>query len=131
VVDDTVLYRKVISDVLAMIPEVEVVGTANNGKIALSKIDQLKPDILTLDVEMPVMDGLATLRELQRMKKDVAVVMVSAYTNEGAAVTMKALERGAFDFIAKPDGTSLSENKNALLAQLRPMIVSVATCRFL
>ncbi len=125
IVDDTVLYRKVLSDVLAMIPEVEVVGTANNGKIALSKIDQLKPDLMTLDLEMPVMDGLATLRELQRQKKTVAAVMVSAHTSEGAAVTMKALERGAYDFIAKPTGTSLEENRQALLEQLRPVIKSV------
>ena len=130
-VDDTVLYRKVISDVLAMLPEVEVVGTASNGKIALNKIDQLQPDLLTLDFEMPVMDGLATLRELQRQKKNVAVVMVSAHTSEGAAVTMKALERGAFDFIAKPAGTSLQDNRKALLAQLRPVIDSVVTRKLL
>ncbi len=111
VVDDTVLYRKVLSDILARIPDVEVVGTASNGRIALAKIDQLKPDLLTLDFEMPEMDGLTTLGELQRLKLDVAVVMVSAHTSEGAAVTIKALEGGAFDFITKPDGTSLEQNR--------------------
>ncbi len=131
VVDDTVLYRKVISDVLAMLPEVEVVGTANNGKIALNKIDLLKPDLITLDFEMPVKDGVARLRELQRLKKNVAVVMVSAHTSEGAAITMKALERGAFDFIAKPAGTSLQDNRTALLAQFRPVIDTVATRKLL
>ncbi len=131
VVDDTVLYRKVVSDVLAMIPEVEVVGTANNGKIALAKLEQLKPDLMTLDFEMPEMDGLATLLELQKIKSDVAVVMVSAHTSEGAAVTMKALERGAFDFIAKPDGSSLEKNRQALLSQLKPVVQSVATRRLL
>ncbi len=127
VVDDTVLYRKVISDVLSAIPGVEVVGTAGNGKIGLTKIDQLKPDLVTLDFEMPVMDGLATLSELQRLKKNVAVIMVSAHTREGAAVTMKALERGAFDFIAKPSGTSLQDNRKALMAQFGPVIASVAS----
>jgi two-component system chemotaxis response regulator CheB len=131
VVDDTVLYRKVLSDVLALLPDAEVVGTASNGKIALAKIEQLKPDLLTLDVEMPEMDGLATLQELQRRKFDVAVVMVSAHTSEGAAVTMKALERGAFDFIAKPDGTSLEKNRESLLRQLRPVIQTVSTRKIL
>ncbi|MBI5556073.1 MAG: chemotaxis response regulator protein-glutamate methylesterase [Deltaproteobacteria bacterium] len=126
VVDDTVLYRKVLSEVLAMLPEVEVVGTANNGKIALAKIEQLKPDLMTLDFEMPEMDGLTTLRELQRLKHEVAVVMVSAHTSEGAAITMKALEAGAFDFIAKPEGTSLEKNRQSLLSQLRPVIKTVA-----
>ncbi|MEW6289879.1 MAG: chemotaxis response regulator protein-glutamate methylesterase [Thermodesulfobacteriota bacterium] len=131
VVDDTVLYRKVLSDILARIPDVEVVGTANNGKIALAKIEQLKPDLLTLDFEMPEMDGLTTLRELQRLKLDVAVVMVSAHTSEGAAVTIKALEGGAFDFIAKPDSTSLEQNRESLLRQLRPVIQSVSTRKLL
>ncbi|MBU0908184.1 MAG: chemotaxis response regulator protein-glutamate methylesterase, partial [Proteobacteria bacterium] len=131
VVDDTVLYRRVLSDILAKIPDVEVIGTANNGKIALAKIVQLKPDLLTLDFEMPEMDGLATLRELQRLKLDVAVVMVSAHTCEGAAVTIKALEGGAFDFIAKPDSTSLEQNRESLLRQLRPVIQSVSTRKLL
>ena len=131
VVDDTVLYRKILSDILARIPDVEVVGTANNGRIALAKIDQLKPDLLTLDFEMPEMDGLTTLRELQRLKLDVAVVMVSAHTSEGAAVTIKALEGGAFDFITKPDSTSLEQNRESLLRQLRPVIQSVSTRKLL
>ncbi|MCK9296562.1 MAG: chemotaxis response regulator protein-glutamate methylesterase [Desulfobulbaceae bacterium] len=131
VVDDTVLYRKVLSDILAKIPDVEVVGTASNGRIALAKIDQLKPDLLTLDFEMPEMDGLTTLRELQRLKLDVAVVMVSAHTSEGAAVTIKALEGGAFDFITKPDGTSLEQNRESLLRQLRPVMQSVSTRKLL
>ena len=131
VVDDTVLYRKILSDILARIPDVEVVGTANNGRIALAKIDQLKPDLLTLDFEMPEMDGLTTLRELQRLKLDVAVVMVSAHTSEGAAVTIKALEGGAFDFITKPDSTSLEQNRESLLRQLRPVMQSVSTRKLL
>ncbi|MEW6519405.1 MAG: chemotaxis response regulator protein-glutamate methylesterase [Thermodesulfobacteriota bacterium] len=131
VVDDTVLYRKVLSDILARIPDVEVVGTASNGRIALAKIEQLQPDLLTLDFEMPEMDGLTTLRELQRLKLDVAVVMVSAHTSEGAAVTIKALEGGAFDFIAKPDSSSLEQNRESLLRQLRPVIQSVSTRKLL
>ena len=131
IVDDTVLYRKILSDVLSVIPGVEVVGTAANGKIALTKIDQFKPDMMTLDVEMPVMDGLATLRELQRAKKDVKVIMVSTLTREGATVTMKALELGAFDFIAKPSGSSLQDNRKSLMGQLRPVVQAVSMRKML
>ena len=126
VTDDTVLYRKVLSDILGEIPGVDVVGTASNGKIALDKIDQLKPDMMTLDVEMPVMDGLSTLRELKRVNGDLAVVMVSSLTREGADVTMKALELGAFGFITKAEGSSLKENRKFLMSQLQPLIQSVS-----
>ncbi|MCD6388430.1 MAG: chemotaxis response regulator protein-glutamate methylesterase [Desulfobulbaceae bacterium] len=131
VVDDTVLYRKVLTDVLARIPNVEVVGSAGNGRIGLNKIEQLRPDLMTLDFEMPVMDGLQTLRELKKKKSDVAVIMVSAHTSAGAAVTMEALELGAYDFIAKPSGGSLEQNREALLKQLKPVIQSVTTRRIL
>jgi len=131
VVDDTVLYRKALTDVLARIPNVEVVGSAGNGKIGLNKIEQLRPDLMTLDFEMPVMDGLQTLRELKKKNSDVAVVMVSAHTSAGAAVTMEALELGAYDFIAKPSGGSLEQNREALLKQLKPVIQSVTTRRIL
>ena len=131
VVDDTVLYRKALTEVLARIPNVKVVGSAGNGKIGLNKIEQLRPDLVTLDFEMPVMDGLQTLRELKKKKSDVAVVMVSAHTSAGAAVTMEALELGAYDFIAKPSGGSLEQNREALLKQLKPVIQSVTTRRIL
>ncbi len=130
-VDDTVLYRKVLSDVLSSMPGVEVVGAVGNGQLALSRLNALKPDIMTLDFEMPVMDGISTLKELQKHPSDVAVVMVSAHTLEGAKVTMQALELGAFDFIAKPAGSSLQENRQALFKQLKPVIQSVTTKRIL
>ncbi len=131
VIDDTVMYRKVLTDVLSKLPEVEVVGAANNGKIGLEKIKQLEPDVVTLDFEMPIMDGIQTLKELKKIGSDVAVVMVSAHTSQGAAVTMQALELGAYDFIAKPDGGTLTENRDSLLKQLRPLIQSVNTRRIL
>lgn len=77
VVDDTIMYRKVVGDILAEIPGVEVVGTANNGKVALSRIAALEPDLITLDVEMPVMDGLETLREIEKSYPDLGVIMLS------------------------------------------------------
>jgi len=131
IVDDTVLYRKVLTDVLSVIPGVEVVGSAGNGKIALAKIDQLKPDMITLDVEMPVLDGLSTLKELKRAKSTVAVVMVSSLTQKGADITMQALELGAFDFIAKPAGSSIQENRKSLMSQLRPIVQSISIRKML
>ncbi len=131
VVDDTVLYRKILTDVLNTLPGVEVVGAVGNGQLALKNVELLKPDVMTLDFEMPVLDGIATLKELQKQPHDVAVVMVSAHTLAGAQVTMQALELGAFDFIAKPDGSSVQENRNALIKQLKPVIQSVATKRLL
>jgi two-component system chemotaxis response regulator CheB len=123
VVDDTIMYRKVVGDILAEMPGVEVVGTANNGKIALARIASLKPDLITLDVEMPVMNGLETLQEMQKSFPDVGVIMLSTLTKRGSESTMKALELGAFDFIAKPDSDAMQDNlqmlKNALLPRVK------------
>ncbi|MCX7747017.1 MAG: chemotaxis response regulator protein-glutamate methylesterase [Clostridia bacterium] len=101
VVDDSAFMRKVITDILMSDQDIEVIGTAKNGQEALEKAELLKPDVLTLDVEMPVMDGLTCLKEL--LKKDsLPVVMLSNLTRAGTEATIKALEYGAIDFIAKP-----------------------------
>ena len=122
VVDDTIVYRKAVSDVLAEIPGVEVVGVAHNGKIAMSKIATLKPDMLTLDIEMPVMNGIEVLGELQRNHPNVGAVMVSTLTTDGGEMTMKALELGAFDFILKPQSKNQAESKNHLKKALTPIV---------
>ncbi len=122
VVDDTIVYRKIISDVMNNFPNVEVVGTASNGKIAMSRIESLKPDLITLDVEMPVMDGVQTLEEIQKKKIKVGVIMVSTLTKRGSDITMKALELGAFDFITKPGKDSHEENIKVLEAALLPRV---------
>jgi len=111
VVDDTIFYRKIISDILSSFPDVEVVGTANNGEIALSRIKTMKPDLLTLDVEMPVMNGLELLQAINEGEMDVECLMLSSKTEKGSQITMQALELGAFDFITKPDSPSPEENK--------------------
>ena len=131
VIDDTVLYRKIISETLAAFPEVEVVGTAANGEIALAKLAELAPDLLTLDVEMPVMDGLATLRRLRAMGTGVLVVMVSAHTRQGAAVTMEALQLGAYDFITKPEGDDPKKSRELLVSKFRPIINAVMAQKIL
>src|SRR6185312_8027961 len=101
VVDDSALVRKLMSTMLACDPGIEVVGTAADPLIAREKIKQLDPDVLTLDVEMPRMDGLTFLENLMRLRP-MPVVMVSSLTTEGADVTLRALELGAVDFLAKP-----------------------------
>jgi len=122
VVDDTVLYRKVVTDVLSELPGVVVVGSAHNGKIAMKRIAELKPDLLTLDIEMPEMDGLSVLRKMATDAPTVGAIMLSAYTREGSEMTMKALELGAFDFVPKPRDKSLQENRTELKRTIAPMI---------
>lgn len=115
IVDDSAFMRKVISDVLLSHPEVEAVETAFNGQVALKKIQEFNPDVVTLDIEMPVMNGIETLQELLKIKK-VPVIMCSSLTKSGAEITIKALELGAFDFIEKP--TSVNSQKVKELEKL-------------
>lgn len=126
VVDDTIFYRKIIKDVLETLPDVEVVGTVNSGALALNRIPTLKPDILTLDVEMPGMNGLEVLEEIKRKGYNVICIMISSKTIEGSAVTVQALESGAFDFIAKPDDTSAEANISYLKAELGKMLTTIS-----
>lgn len=122
VVDDTVIYRKIVSDVLDELPDVEVVGSANNGEIALARIHSLKPDLITLDVEMPVMNGLRLLEEINRQALKVDAIMLSSKTLLGSEATIQALQLGAFDFIAKPDDKSTDVNKQKIRKALSKMI---------
>jgi two-component system chemotaxis response regulator CheB len=101
IVDDSALVRRILTEIFAQAPDVEVVGVAADPYIARDKIKELNPDVLTLDVEMPRMDGLTFLRNLMRLRP-MPVVMVSSLTERGAETTLKALELGAFDFVAKP-----------------------------
>ena len=101
VVDDSALMRKLLTQLLNSDPQIEVVGAAMDAYIAREKIKSLKPDVLTLDVEMPKMDGLSFLSNLMRLHP-MPVVMVSSLTEKGASVTMRALELGAVDFVSKP-----------------------------
>lgn len=102
VVDDSAFMRRVISDIINEDPRCEVIGTAVNGKEALEKVKELSPDVISLDIQMPVMDGLAMLKSLNEVKA-TPVVMMSTLTREGAKETIEALELGAFDFVAKPE----------------------------
>ena len=119
VVDDSALMRKLISNLLAKDPELEVIATAIDGCFALTKVEQLKPDVVTLDVDMPRMDGLTALAEMVS-KHGTPVVMLSSLTTRGAALTMQALEKGAVDFVCKPSGTArLPEMAEELVSKIK------------
>jgi two-component system, chemotaxis family, protein-glutamate methylesterase/glutaminase len=106
VVDDSALMRKLIPQALADDPNIEIVGTAMDGLIGLRKIEELHPHVVTLDLEMPRMDGIEMLRKITG-KHRVPVIVVSAHTEEGASLTLKALSLGAFDFVTKPQDAAL------------------------
>lgn len=122
VADDSVLFRRSISDALAALPDVQVVGSAANGKLALQKIRELKPDLLTLDLEMPELDGLGVLDALRQGGDKVSVIVVSALTKHGGDLTVRALEKGAFDFITKPDTASADASREAMRSELAPRL---------
>jgi two-component system chemotaxis response regulator CheB len=104
IVDDSALVRKAITDSLSRDPEIEVVGSACDPYVAREKIVRLNPDVLTLDLEMPRMDGLTFLRILMQ-HHPMPVVVVSSLTQAGSQAAMEAMEAGAMDVLAKPDGT--------------------------
>lgn len=122
VVDDSVVIRKILSDALRNDPEIEVIGTASNGLIALQRIAQLSPDIVTLDIEMPEMDGIATLREIKRQFPRTRVIMCSTLTERGASITIEALSLGADDYLTKSSGQSGVNAIENLHGQLIPKV---------
>ncbi|PQO28268.1 chemotaxis response regulator protein-glutamate methylesterase [Blastopirellula marina] len=124
VVDDSQLIRALITDLLEEAKDIEVVGTAADGMEAVRLARSLKPDVVTLDVQMPKMDGLQTLEKMLE-EQPIAVIMVSATTQLGGQITLDALDRGALDYIAKPEG--LKEAETTLRTELCRKIRSVAS----
>jgi two-component system, chemotaxis family, protein-glutamate methylesterase/glutaminase len=120
VVDDSTVIRRLLSDSLVSDPQIEVCGTAAHGKIALSKIPQLNPDIVTLDMEMPEMDGITTLVELRKLYPKLPVIMFSTLTQRGAEATMDALSKGANDYVTKPANVG---SVNAAMQSVRDELV--------
>lgn len=120
VVDDSVVVRRLVTNVLEGDPELEVVGVAANGKIALAKISQVHPDLVVLDVEMPEMNGLETLAEIRKQDKNIPVIMFSALTELGATSTLEALSLGATDYVTKP---SNMKSKEAALQNVREQLI--------
>ncbi len=122
IVDDSTLFRKVVRDTLAQCPGVEVVAVASDGKSALDKINHFRPDLVTLDVEMPVMNGIEVLRELHKQTWKPEVIMLSAMTDHGALATTQALRLGAFDFVLKPNQSRLEDSCAQLQNDLLPKV---------
>jgi two-component system chemotaxis response regulator CheB len=111
IVDDSALFRTLLRNVCGDIPDCQIVASLGDGRTAIDKIRELQPDLVTLDVEMPDMNGIEVLRELKRRGIRVPVVMVSRFTTAGAQVTTDALIEGAFVFSLKAAGASPTENK--------------------
>lgn len=128
VVDDSAFMRKLITEIIDAEPDMEVVGYARNGQDALQKLAQLEVDVITLDVEMPVMDGLETLRHIMA-EKPLPVIMLSSLTKKGSETTVQALALGAVDFIAKPSG-SISLDLETVAAEIAQKVRLAASAQF-
>jgi len=130
VVDDSAVVRNLLRSVLSSDAEIEVAGTAPNGHLALSRIPEIQPDLITLDIEMPGMDGLETLIEIRKHNPALPVIMFSSLTERGANATLEALARGASDYVTKPAGArSPEEAREQVRADLIPKIKSLCTLR--
>ncbi|WP_397570974.1 chemotaxis-specific protein-glutamate methyltransferase CheB [Schlesneria sp. T3-172] len=124
-VDDSALFRVLLSNAVRSIPDCEIIGTASDGQSAVQKIVELQPDLVTLDMEMPELDGMGVLQELKLRKVTSKVVIVSRLTTAGARITTDALLQGAFDFILKPSGKDPAANKAELTDALAQKISAI------
>jgi two-component system chemotaxis response regulator CheB len=126
VVDDSLVIRRALRECFRSDPEIEVIGVAENGLKALEQIKNLRPDVVTLDIEMPEMDGLETLKSLRNQGSTVPIIMFSKYTSQGATATLEALELGASDVVAKPEthggkGSSCEVVRRQLTTRIRAL----------
>lgn len=122
IIDDTAIYRKIMNMVLANIEGIEVIGEFQNGNIGLIGIQQLKPDIVFLDIEMPGMNGLEVLSIIKRDFPEIGVIMVSSADQKYADITVRALQLGAIDFVSKPVGDSIEQSINTLKKKIKPLV---------
>ena len=126
VVDDSVVIRRLVSETLGRDPRVEVVGTASNGRLALARVEQLAPDAVTMDVEMPEMNGIEAVRALRSAGHRMPIIMFSTLTERGAAATLDALSAGATDYVAKPTGgLSVTDSLQRVAEELIPKLLAL------
>ena len=117
ITDDSVVYRSQIREALRDIPQLDIAGAASNGRLALERLSQVSCDLLILDLEMPEMDGIETLKEIRKRNLSCKVLVFSSASKRGAEITMEALRLGASDFITKPDSTNLTGENPAVRIQ--------------
>ena len=125
VVDDSALYRRILEQSLASLPDVEILGSAWNGRMALEKLRALQPDFVTLDIDMPEMDGFGVLESVRAGKMAVEAIIVSGMSRRSSESTVRALNRGALDFVVKPDEDSPEKNRERLKAALAPLVRAI------
>jgi two-component system, chemotaxis family, protein-glutamate methylesterase/glutaminase len=130
VVDDSLVIRRLVVDALVSDPDIEVVGQAPNGKLALEKVAALSPDAVTMDIEMPEMNGIEAVRALRRTHPRLPVVMFSTLTERGAAATLDALSAGASDYVTKPSNVgSFADSQRNVREQLIPKLKALTSAR--
>jgi two-component system chemotaxis response regulator CheB len=128
VVDDSVVVRKVLTNVLSTDPDLAISGWASNGRLALAKLKTLRPDIILLDIEMPEMNGLETIPEIRKILPHTPIIMFSTLTERGAEATLDALALGASDYVTKPSNQNMAATSEAIQRDLVPKIK--ALCHF-
>jgi len=130
IVDDSAVIRRLVTEALAEDPDIDVVGTANNGRVGVEKVLALQPDAVTMDIEMPVMNGIEAVRALRRTHPRLPVVMFSTLTERGASATLDALAAGASDYVTKPSNVgSFAESQRNVREQLVPKLKALAGAR--
>jgi len=128
VVDDSVVVRRMVTDAISADPQLQVAGTAANGRIAIAKLPQVNPDAVILDVEMPELDGIETLVEIRKSRPTLPVIMYSTLTQRGAEATIEALSRGATDYVTKPSNVgSAAQGLESIRSQLIPKIKAICS----
>src|ERR1700693_5352895 len=128
IVDDSLVVRKVLTRVLSSDPDLAIAGWASNGRLALAKLQTLRPDIILLDIEMPEMNGLETIPGIRKILPRVPIIMFSTLTERGAEATLDALALGASDYVAKPSNQNMVATSEAIQRDLVPKIK--ALCHF-